>query len=281
MSSALGLQKKLVISYLGPAATFTHEAARLKFGEAVTYSDAANISEIFNSVEKGYADYGVVPIENSIEGIVTHTQDMFIDSNLKICSEIMLEISHNLMSREGDIKGIKRIYSKAEVFGQCRTWIKTTLPLAELIEVASTANAAKKAKEESGSAAIASELAADLYDLNVLARDIEDTPHNVTKFLVIGNNYAGKTGDDKTSIMFSVKDKVGALYDTLKAFKYHKINLTKIESRPSKRKAWEYYFFVDFIGHCEDKKIKKALLELEKSCIFVKILGSYPIERGV
>jgi chorismate mutase/prephenate dehydratase len=276
MSSALGLQKKLVVSYLGPAATFTHEAARSKFGEAVNYFGASNISEIFNSVEKGYADYGVVPIENSIEGIVTHTQDMFIDANLRICAEIMLEISHNLLTKESDINKIKKIYSKAEVFGQCRTWIKTTLPAVELIDVASTANAAQKASKERHSAAIASRLAANLYGLNTLAKDIEDTPHNVTKFLVISNNYAGITGNDKTSIMFSIKDKVGALYDTLKAFKKNKINLTKIESRPSKRKAWEYYFFVDFLGHCDDKNIRNALKELEKHCVFVKILGSYP-----
>lgn len=276
MSSALGLQKKLIVAYLGPEATFTHESARSKFGDAVKYLGAGNIGEIFNCVEKGYADYGVVPIENSIEGIVTHTQDMFIDSNLKMCAEIMLEISHNLLSMENDIKKIKKIYSKAEVFGQCRTWIKTTLPSAELIEVASTANAAKKVSKEKNSAAIASRLAADLYSLNILARDIEDTPHNVTKFLVISNNYAGVTGNDKTSIMFAIKDKVGALYNTLQAFRKNKINLTKIESRPSKRKAWEYYFFVDFLGHCNDKKIKNALKELEKYCIFVKILGSYP-----
>jgi len=276
MSSALGLQKKLIVAYLGPAATFTHEAAKSKFGDGVDYFAASNISEIFNSVEKGYADYGVVPIENSIEGIVTHTQDMFIDSNLRICAEIMLEISHNLLSRENDINKIKKIYSKAEVFGQCRTWIKTTLPAVELIEVASTANAAKKVSKEKYSAAIASRLAADLYGLNTLAEDIEDTPHNVTKFLVISNNTASVTGNDKTSIMFSVKDKVGALYETLKAFKKNKINLTKIESRPSKRKAWEYYFFVDFLGHCDDKNIKNALRELEKHCVFVKILGSYP-----
>lgn len=277
MSSALGLQKKLVVAYLGPQATFTHEAARSKFGSAVEYLSVDNISEIFSAVEKGYADYGVVPIENSIEGAVTHTLDMFIDSPLKVCAEIMLEISHNLLSKEKDINRIKKIYSNPQVFGQCRTWINTNLPNAELVEVSSTAKAVMCAAKEKSSAAIASQLAADLYGLNILARDIEDVPHNVTRFLVISNSYAGRTGRDKTSVMFSVKDRVGALHDTLKAFKENSINLTKIESRPSKKKAWEYYFFVDFNGHCEETRVKKALGELEKSCMFVKILGSYPV----
>lgn len=276
MSSALWLQKKLVVAYLGPEATFTHEAARLKFGSAVTYLGAGSIGEIFNSVEKGYADYGVVPVENSIEGAVTHTLDVLIDSNVKVCAEVMLEISHNLLSKEKDISRIKKIYSNPQVFGQCRTWIKMNLPNAELIEVSSTAKAALKASKERKCAAIASQLAADLYGLNVLSRDIEDVPHNVTRFLVISKNYAGYTGNDKTSIMFAVKDRVGALHDSLKAFKQNNINLTKIESRPSKKKPWEYYFFADFIGHCEDKKVKTAMDELEKHCSVIKMLGSYP-----
>lgn len=277
MSSALGLQKKLVIAYLGPEATFTHEAARSKFGIAVKYLSVDNIGEIFNAVEKGYADYGVVPIENSIEGAVTHTLDMLIDSNLNVCAEIMLEISHNLLSKEDDISRIKKIYSNPQVFGQCRTWIKANMPNAELKEVSSTAKAAMHAAKEPNSAAIASQLAGDLYGLRVLYKDIEDVPHNVTRFLVISNNYAGTTGKDKTSVMFAVKDRVGALHDTLRAFKKNNINLTKIESRPSKKKPWEYYFFVDFNGHCEDGQVKKALRELEKHCTFVKLLGAYPI----
>lgn len=274
MSSALGLQKRLVVAYLGPSATFTHEAARSKFGTAVEYLSTDNIGEIFNAVEKGYADYGVVPIENSIEGAVTHTLDMFIDSGLMVCAEIMLEISHNLLGRG---RRIKRVYSNPQVFGQCRTWLKTNMPSVDLVEVSSTAKAAMQAAKEKDSAAIASQLAADLYGLNVLYRDIEDVPHNVTRFLVISNNYAGRTGKDKTSVMFAVKDRVGALHDTLRAFKQNRINLTKIESRPSKKKVWEYYFFVDFNGHCEEARVKKALGELEKSCMFVKILGSYPV----
>jgi len=276
MSSALSLQKKLTIAYLGPQATFTHEAARSRFGASVDYLSVDNISGIFNTVEKGYADYGVVPVENSTEGAVTHSLDMFVDSGLLVCAEIIVEISHNLLSREGNISRIKRIYSKSEVFGQCRTWLNANLPQVEQIEVSSTASAAMRAAGTRGSGAIASRLAADLYGLRVLSRDIEDASHNATRFLVIGKEGAGRTGRDKTSVMFAVKDKVGALHDTLKVFKRNNINLTKIESRPSRKKAWEYYFFIDFNAHREEKKVKKALAELGEHCIFVKVLGSYP-----
>ena len=276
MSSALGLQKKMTIAYLGPRATFTHEAARSRFGASVDYLSVDNISGIFNMVEKGYADYGVVPVENSTEGAVTHSLDMFVDSGLLVCAEIIVEISHNLLSRQDDIGRIKKLYSKSEVFGQCRTWLTSNLPQVELIEVSSTASAAMHAARTKGSAAIASRLAADLYGLHILSRDIEDVSHNATRFLVISKKCAGRTGHDKTSVMFAVKDKVGALHDTLKVFKRNNINLTKIESRPSRKKAWEYYFFIDFNAHREEKKVKKALAELGKHCIFVKVLGSYP-----
>lgn len=276
MSGSISLQKEMTIAYLGPKATFTHEAARTKFGESVKYLAVGGISDIFNAVAKGYADYGVVPVENSIEGAVTHTLDVLIDSNLKVCSEVLLEISHNLLSREKDLSRVTKIYSNPQVFGQCRIWLRTNLPNVPLIEVESTAKAALMASKNAKTAAIASRLAAELYGLNILSEDIEDSPHNVTRFLVVGNKYAEPTASDKTSILFAIKDKVGALYDLLKVFKNNKINLTKIESRPSKRKPWEYYFFVDFNGHCENAHIKKAIKELEKHCIFVKILGSYP-----
>ncbi len=276
MSGALSLQKKLVVAYLGPEATFTHEAARTKFGSAVKYLAADSISEIFSAVEKGYADYGVVPIENSIEGAVTHTLDVFMESELKVCAEIFIEISHNLLSRENNLAKIKKIYSNRQVFAQCRSWLKTNLAKAELIEVSSTARAAKDVVRKKNSAAMASKLAAELYGLRILAADVEDVPHNVTRFLVVGRSYAGTTGKDKTSVMFSVKDRVGALYDSLKVFKLNNINLTKIESRPSKKKVWEYYFFVDFNGHCEGRNARRALKGLEKHCMFVKVLGSYP-----
>lgn len=279
MSGAISLQKRLTVAYLGPEATFTHEAARSKFGSSVEYMPVDSIGDIFGAVEKGYADYGVVPIENSIDGAVTHTLDMFIDSDLKVCAEIPLKISHNLLCKHKEIGKIKKLYSKSQVFAQCRTWLKTNLPKVDLIEVSSTAKAAQKATKEQNGGALSSRLAAELYNLNILKTSIEDMPNNVTKFLVIGKKSAGVTGKDKTSVLFSVKDRVGVLYDTLKCFKKNKINLTKIESRPSKKKAWSYYFFVDFNKHCEDKNVKKTLKELEKHCVYLKVLGSYPVSQ--
>jgi chorismate mutase/prephenate dehydratase len=276
MSGSLGLEKKLKIAYLGPEATFTHQAGIKKFGSNVEYYACPTITDVFRDVEAGRSHYGVVPVENSTEGMVSHTLDMFINSDLKICSEIMLEISHNLLSR-GGIKSVKKIYSKQEVFGQCRLWLEINMRGAALVEVSSTSKAAEIASGEKNSAAIASALAAKKYRLNIIAQDIEDNPNNVTRFLVIGGAITKPTKKDKTSIMFSVKDKVGALHDILVPFKKYSINLTKIESRPSKRKSWEYYFFVDMTGHCENPGVKKALSELEKHCSFLKILGSYPI----
>lgn len=276
MSAAISLQKKVVIGYLGPEATFTHEAARSKFGGSVDYLPLDNIGDIFSEVEKGHADYGVVPIENSIEGAVTHTFDMFVDSHLKVCSEIKLKISHNLLGHSDKLDKIKKIYSNPQVFGQCRIWLKSNFNDVELLEVESTAKAALKASRQKHTAAIASRLAGSLYGLHLIREDIEDVPNNTTRFLAIGNKYAEKTGNDKTSIMFAIKDKVGALYDSLNAFKEKGINLTMIESRPSKKKTWDYYFFADFNGHCEEIKVKEAIEGLKKQCIFVKILGSYP-----
>lgn len=279
MSASLALEKKLIIAYLGPPATFTHIAAIHKFGSQVHYIDCANISEVFNEVEKGNADFGVVPIENSIEGAVSHTLDMFIDSELKICAEIYLEISHCLLSREKSIKKIRKVYSNPQVFGQCRRWLEKNLPHAELLEVSTTSRAAQIAARSPNSAAIASLEAADLYGHNILASSIEDAPYNITRFLVIGDIPTEPTGNDKTSIMFSIKDRIGALHDMLTPFKKHRINLTKIESRPSKRRAWEYYFFVDFEGHFKLPRIRKALMELEKDATYLKVLGSYPKAR--
>ena len=228
-------------------------------------------------MEKGRADYGVVPIENSIEGMVNHTLDMFIDSELKICSEILLDISHNLLSKGRRLSVIKRIYSNPQVFGQCRAWIEKNLARAELVEVSSTTKAAELVSRHRNAAAIGSLLAAKRYNLLVLAKSIEDSKHNVTRFLVIGRTIKVRpTGNDKTSILFSIKDKVGALHDILTPFKRYSINLTKIESRPSKLRAWEYYFFVDMEGHFMDEKVKKALAVLKKNCAYFKVLGSYP-----
>lgn len=281
MSSALRLERPISIAYLGPEFTFTHIASMKKFGSSVNYTSCGTITEIFSEVEKSRADYGVVPIENSIEGAVNHTLDMFIDSDLKICSEIYLEIYHNLLSKESSKNKIKKIYSKAEVFGQCRLWLEANLPRAELIEVSSTAKAAEIASRQKNAACIASELAGKKYALKVLYRSIEDSAHNVTRFLVIGKKDAEPTKEDKTSVMFSIKDRAGALHDMLVPFKKNRINLTKIESRPSKVRAWEYYFFVDLEGHYKEPRIAKALSELGRASSYMKVLGSYPLGDSV
>jgi chorismate mutase/prephenate dehydratase len=250
-----------------------------KFGSSLRYEPMPSITDVFAEVSKGRADYGVVPIENSTEGAVTHTYDMFTDSELKICAQIMLPIRHNLMAA-CPRKQIKKIYSIAQVFAQCRQWLQVNMPHAELVEVSSSTRAAEIAKGEPGAGALASALAAEVYGLMIHDDNIQDSSENVTRFLVIGRKYPSRTGNDKSSIMFAVQDRVGALHDCVASFKKFKINMTKIESRPSKRKAWEYYFFVDFLGHAGDPGVKKALAELAKHTMFVKILGSYPNTSG-
>lgn len=275
MSSSLKLEKPLRIAYMGPEASFSNLAALKKFGSQVKYIACTSISDVFSEVDKGLADYGVVPVENSIEGAVTHTLDVLVDSDLKICSQVILDVEHNLLSNSSK-NNIKRVYSNPQVLGQCRKWLLENLPQADQIEVSSSTRAAQIASKERNSACIASLLAAKVYKLKVLVSNIEDSPHNITRFFVIGQDDAGKTGEDRTSILFSIKDKVGALHEMLIPFKKNKINLTKIESRPSKKRAWDYYFFVDLEGHKDDLGIRKALKELENKCKFLKVLGSYP-----
>ncbi len=276
MSASIALEKPVTIAYLGPEATYTHLAATSKFGASLQYLPMASIHTVFTEVEQKRADYGVVPVENSIEGGVTHSLDMLIESDLKICSEVFFEISHHLMSNSV-MKDIKRVYSNPQVFGQCRNWIKNNLPRAELIDTSSTTAAAKRAQTEDGAAAIASKLAATLYNLPVLAEGIQDFAQNVTRFIVVSRQMPPPTKKDKTSILVSVRDKVGALYEMLDPIRRAKINMTKIESRPSKKKAWEYYFFIDFEGHAAQPKIRKMLDHMESRVKFLKILGSYPM----
>lgn len=275
MSSSLSMRQPLKIAYLGPEASFTNLAALKRFGSQVEYIPYDSITDVFVRVENDFADYGVVPIENSIEGAVSHTLDMFVDSDLKICSQIILDISHNLLADCPKDK-IKRVYSNPQVFGQCRRWLQENLSSAEKIEVSSTTRAAQIAAREKNSACIASSLAAKIYRLRILAADIEDSPHNITRFLVIGKTDVPPTKHDRTAILFSIKDKVGALHEMLMPFKKYGINLTKIESRPSKKKAWDYYFYIDLEGHYCGQTVKKALRELENKCKFLKVLGSYP-----
>ncbi len=276
LSASLSLEEPLKISCLGPLATFSHLAAIRHFGSSAQFMPLESIKLVFESVDKGSAEFGVVPIENSTEGVVSYTLDMFMDYDLKVSAEIMIEVSHNLLSKSGDRSKVRRIYSIPVATAQCRNWLEANMPGVPILEATSTAKAAELASGDNDSAAISSELAAKIYDLHFIDKSIEDSRHNATRFLVISKEFPPATGNDKTSIMFSIKDKPGALYDILLPFKKAKINLTKIESRPSKRKAWEYIFFVDMEGHIEEKKVKKAIESLKEGCLYLKILGSYP-----
>jgi chorismate mutase/prephenate dehydratase len=275
MSASLSLEKPLNIAFLGPPATFTHEACIQHFGLSGEFVPKNDIADVFDDVERGRVDYGVVPIENTTEGVVSHTLDMFISSQLKICAEILIEVSLYLLNKSGDIKDIAKVCSHPHAIAQSSHWLKEHLPKTPIVDVASTAAAAQMASVDPSTAAIASEGAANLYDLKVVETKIEDNTNNFTRFLVIGRKEAEKTGSDKTSIMFAIKDEPGALYKMLKPFATMGINLTKIESRPLKRKAWEYIFFLDMDGHIKEKRIKEAIEELEGRCSFIKILGSY------
>jgi chorismate mutase / prephenate dehydratase len=279
MSGSLALEKNIRIAYLGPVATFTHQAARSRFGTSVQTLSRDTIGEVFNAVENGLADYGVVPIENSTDGAVIHTLDEFVATPLKICAEIYLRISHHLMARTTRPQ-IKRILSKSEVFGQCRNWLNREMPGVELVPATSTARAAETAARDKNSAAISGELAAEIYGLKILESDIQDLGTNMTRFLVIGKKYGPSTGHDKSSILFSVKHQAGALHDALQSLKKYGLNMTKIESRPSRLKAWEYFFFVDIQGHVDDKPVKAALDDIRKHCAFLTILGAYPNENA-
>jgi chorismate mutase / prephenate dehydratase len=275
MSSALSLQKSLTVAYLGPEATFTHQAAIRRFGASLRYSPQKTITDVFNEVSKNRADYGVVPVENSTEGVVTHTLDMFVDSDLKIVAQIVLPIQHCLLA-DCPRAQIKKLFSHPQSLGQCRDWVQANLPRVEIIETSSNARSAELAAKEKGAAAIAGILAAERYDVPVLDYDIQDNVANATRFLVLGHQCSPPTGDDRTSIMYSLVDRVGALYHALAPFRRYRINMTKIESRPSKRKAWEYFFFVDCDGHMEDRRLAKAISLLSEHCSYVKVLGSYP-----
>jgi chorismate mutase / prephenate dehydratase len=276
LSASVSLEEPLKVSCLGPLATFSHLAALRHFGSSAHFLPLASIKDVFEVVERGEAEYGVVPIENSTEGVVSSTLDMFIDYDLKVSAEIVLEVSHNLLSKAAGRQKVKRIYSIPIATAQCKQWLESHMPGVAVMEATSTAKAAEIAAKDAQSAAIASELAARIYDLNVLARNIEDSKHNVTRFLVISKEFPPGSGNDKTSIMFSIKDRPGSLYDILLPFKRAKINLTKIESRPSKRKAWEYIFFVDMEGHIEEKRLSRAIEAVKEECLYMKHLGSYP-----
>lgn len=276
LSSSRALQRPLRVAYLGPAATYTHEAAQRRFGSAAEFVPCKTIAEVFQETSKRGADYGVVPVENSTEGAVNNTLDMFVDTDLQICAEIEMPISHNLLSH-GQLSDIRRVYSKAEALAQCRRWLNEHLPSAEWVEVASTALAVQMVKTPD-CAAIASAAASAVYGVPVRAERIEDIANNVTRFLVIGPSASKRTGKDRTAVVFSVRDRVGALHDALEAFARHGINLTRIESRPSKRRLWDYIFFTNLVGHPDDPAVSAALEDLTRQCSFVRVLGAWPVE---
>lgn len=276
ISATRALEAPLRAAYLGPEATFTHVAATKLFGSSADLIPVASIAAIFEKVEKQEADFGVVPIENSTEGVVNHTLDMFIDAPLKICAEIIVRVEHNLLSQETDLAKINTVYSHPHALAQCRQYIVSHLPHAVLKEAASTADAVRLVKSRRGSAAIASALSSHIYSVPMLAKKIEDQRQNFTRFLVVGNSEAGRSGRDKTSIIFGIKDEVGALYKVLGIFSKLGVNLTKIESRPLKSRAWEYMFFADLDGHCDDARIKRAIAGIQRHCRFFQWLGSYP-----
>ncbi|MFH0753651.1 MAG: prephenate dehydratase [Candidatus Omnitrophota bacterium] len=277
MSSSLSLEKPLRIAYLGARGSNSYAAAVKKFGSQLDYVGCSSIAEVFRRVERGDCDHGVVPIENSVEGTVTPTADLLVESELQACAQLLLKISYALTSRCALAK-IRKVYSNPQVFAQCRMWLSAHLPPDRVaqIAVAATTDAAAAAAKEKNAAAITSLECASIYGLPVLKSNIQDVAHNTTRFFVIAREDARPTGHDRTSIVFSIKDRVGVLYAMLAPFARNNISLTRIESRPIKKKAWDYYFFVDLKGHREDVKVKQALIKLENMCKFMKILGSYP-----
>ena len=269
------LESPIAAAYLGPAGTFCHIATARKFGPASTLMPCTSVDEVFAQVEKQQAHFGVVPVENSIAGVERTTLDRFVNSAVHICAEVYVEIQHNLLSA-GPRAEIKRVYSHPQALDQCQSWLRRNLPAAETMEVSSTARAAQLAAAETGAAAIGTELAASLYNLSVVAANIQDRADNRTRFLVIGREDALPSGKDKTSLMFSVTHRAGSLWEALGVLHRHKVNMTMIESRPTKQNPWEYVFFVDVQGHSSEAPIANALQELAGQTLFVKVLGSYP-----
>jgi chorismate mutase/prephenate dehydratase len=275
MSGSFVLERPLRIGYLGPAGSFSHTASMLKFGQSVEYEPLVDITSIFDEVSKGHCDLGLAPVENTKGGGVIETLDALIDSNVKICAEVQMAIHHSLLGN-CSLEKIEKIYSKPEVFAQCRNWLSATFKEAQTIPVASTARAAQMAANEPNTAAIGSNVAAELYGLRIICENVEDIANNITRFLIISKEDAKPTGEDKTAMLFSTSHKAGALSDVLDVFKRYGINMTNIESRPSKKREWEYYFFVDFLGHRTDKNIQDGLAEARKHCLQLSILGSFP-----
>ena len=279
MSACLALQAPVKVAFLGPAGTFTHAAARELFGLAARYSEAGTIDGVFDAVRRGDAAFGVVPIENSTEGSVTRAVDALIDGGVLIRRELVLDVSQCLMSVATGLTEVARVYSHPQALAQCRVWLATNLANAQLVQTPSTSAAAREALADANGAAIGSRLAAALYDLPVLRDKVQDVAENATRFVMLATEDAPRTGRDKTSLAFAVHDARGALLRVLEVFDRNDINLTRIESRPSRQKVWDYVFLADLDGHREDENVRAALAVLDDTCPMLRILGSYPKHR--
>ncbi|MCP3664471.1 MAG: prephenate dehydratase [Gammaproteobacteria bacterium] len=276
MSACLALEQPMKIAFLGPEGTFTQAAALKHFGHSINTVSMGSIPDVFREVESGVANYGVVPVENSTEGVINHTLDMFINSPLLICGEVSLRIHHHLLSLEADTRSITQVFSHQQSLAQCRLWLDRNLPDAEQISVGSNAEAARLVHEMPGSAAIAGEMAAEVYKLTGLARNIEDEPDNTTRFLVVGQQKTLPSGSDKTTLLCATRNVAGGLNSLLAPLGKHNISMSRIESRPSRQGNWDYVFFIDIDGHQDDPSIAKALESLKDQARLLKVLGSYP-----
>lgn len=277
MSACLAQEKPLKVAYLGPEGTYSQSAVLKHFGHSVRALALASIDEVFQEVQAGNADFGVVPVENSSEGAVNSTLDRFLTTSLQICGEVELRVHHNLMGRMKDFSEVQRVCAHPQALAQCRIWLDEHLPGAERVPVSSNAEGARRARDERGSAAIAGSVAAEVYGLSILAQKIEDHDDNTTRFLVIGSKTLAASGTDKTSILVSGdRAKSGSLFRLLEPLAKHKVNMTRIESRPSRRRKWDYVFFIDLEGHAEDKPVAQALAELRRRSSLFRVLGSYP-----
>ena len=279
MSACLALEEPLKIAFLGPEGTFTQAAALKHFGQSIHSIPLRAIDEVFREVEAGSADYGVVPVENSTEGVVNHTLDMFLQSPLRICGEVQMRINHHLITRATVLTDIRRIYSHRQSLAQCREWLDANMPCVEQVEVSSNGEAALRVRDEADAAAIAGQCAADIYQLPTLVRNIEDEPNNTTRFLIIGSQPIMPSGDDKTALLVASLNRPGALFNLLEPLARNHVSMSRIESRPSRRGMWDYVFFIDLDGHVQDEPVVKALAELREQASLFRVLGSYP--KGV
>lgn len=277
MSHCRALEKELSVAFLGPLGTFSEEAANKQFGGLSKPVQCASIDEVFQTVESGAVDYGVVPVENSTEGGIGRTLDLLLQTSLHICGEIELPVHHNLLCKTDDKGSIKKLYSHAQSLAQCHEWLNRNLPGVERQAVASNSEAARLASVEAGAAAIASRRAGELFELNLLADNIEDDPRNTTRFLVLSNHDVAPSGKDKTSLAMAARNVPGAVVALLEPLARHGVSMTKFESRPAHTGLWEYVFFVDIEGHRLDERVAQALNELEERAAFLKVLGSYPV----